>query len=464
MIANMNTSVFALATKLVKIPSPAFRPRWTVSCAALFTLTAAMVLTGCVEHTPPDLAQHLTPHWQHQMNADPLPAPDLYLWWRSFHAPDLDALIDASLQQNLTLAAAAEHIRAARIMAGDEPHKFLPDLHFATDDLPAPSATSSYFRAGLQSTWELGLFGKKAASAQISSGELGGVVAQAQMARVALVAEVVQTWIKLRTAQQQIILLDQMLGHTTLQINLTEVRVKLGLSAQSALAALQTLQSRQMLLRQEKQADVELALEQLALLQGRQAGDPALAIPTTQPVVADLPVASLPADLIRIRPDIQQAAATVIEAAGQLGVAKAQRYPSISIAGSFMYSLQVLGKFRFSNANVHGVGSIGPEIDIPLFDWGQRKAKADAQEAELQAAVYAYRQTVLEAVHEVESAIAVLNAQQQRTLEQHKIITAAQHSLSAQQSLQQLGLVSPLEMLSDQQAVLQAQLELSGDA
>ena len=462
MIASMSLSPFQRITPWVKIPSLVTVRRCVHTRVAHVCLAAVgVLLTACVNHTPPNLAQPLPAQWQHPLAATLLPAPDLHLWWKAFNAPDLDGLIDQSLQHNLTLAAAREHIQAARILAGSSPHQFLPDLHFATDELPAASSTNSFFRAGLQSSWELGLFGKKDATAQVAQGELSGIEAQAEMARVALVAEVVHDWVTLRTAQQQVILLNQMIEHLQQQIKLTEARVQLGLSPSSALAALQSMQSRQVLVRLDKQAEADLALEQLALLQGSAIGDLQLAQPTVQPVIADLPIQSLPTDLIRIRPDIQQAQATVLQATGELGVATAQRYPSVSIAGSYMYSLQLLGKFNFHANSIHGVGALGPEIDIPLFDWGLRKAKADAQGAELKAAVYAYRQTVLEAVHEVESSIVGMNTQQQRVVQQGKIVSASQQSLSAHQSLQQLGLASTLETAEDQQALLQAQLELT---
>lgn len=449
------------AAKSVNIPLLLIGRRCTSVHVKVSLTLAILLLSGCVNNTPPNLAEHLPAKWQHQASSSSLPAPDLHQWWKAFDAPDLDALIDQSLAQNLTLAAAREHIHAARILAASSPHSFLPDLHFATDELPAASSANSYFRAGLQSSWELGLFGKKDATAQITQGELANVAAQAKMARVALVAELVQTWITLRTAQQQVILINQMINRLQQQVALTQSRVQLGLTAPSALATIQSTLSRQMLLRLEKQAEADLALEQLALLQGRTVTDTALAIPTSQPMVGDLPINSLPADLIRIRPDIQQAEASVLQAAGEFGVARAQRYPSVSIAGSYMYSVQLLGRFNFHNNNVYGVGALGPEIDIPLFDWGQRKAKAEAKGTELKAAVYNYRQTVLEAFHEVESAIVALNAQQQRTRVQLNLLTTTGQSLAAHQTLQQLGLASSLEIGEDQQALLQAQLELS---
>ncbi len=424
-------------------------------------ILSMLSLTACMQSTLPNLAEPLPAKWQHQPLSAQFPAPDLRGWWKAFNAPDLDALVDQSLAQNLTLAAAREHIHAARVLANKNSSNFLPDLHIRTGEVPAPNATSSYVQADIDTTWELGLFGKKTASQQIADGQLADVEAQAQMARVSLVAEVVRAWITLRTAQQQVKLLDQLIQQSHQQYELTTARINLGLSARSAVFAIKTSLAQQSEARQAKQLEIEQALQQLALLQGRSAPDPAWTTATIQPVVGEFSVQTVPADVIRIRPDIQQAQASVLQAAGQFGVARAARYPSISLAGSYVYSLQLIGRFSFHTSTINGIGAIGPIIDIPLFDWGMRKATADARHSELKAAVLGYRQTVLEAVNEVESSLASMNTAKYRIDQQYEVMRSAKQALKARHTLINLGLSSSLEGLDEQQAGLQAEIELS---
>jgi multidrug efflux system outer membrane protein len=420
-------------------------------------------LTACMQDTRPNLAQALPAHWHHQQqDSAELPTPDLRGWWKAFNAPDLDMLVDESLAQNLTLAVSREHITAARIISHKNYSNFLPDLHFRTNDVAAPNATSSYFQADFDSTWELGLFGKKNASQQVVDGQLGDVEAQSQMARVSLVAEVVRTWIQLRTAQQQLKLVDQLILQSKQQYQLTSARINLGLAANAALLGINTSIAQQTQMQQANQLEIEQALQQLALLQGLTAPDPSWSIDTTQPVVGEFSVQTVPTDVIRIRPDIQQAQANVLLAAGQFGLARAARYPSVNISASFIYSLVIIGHFILHSYDDNTVASVGPVIDIPLFDWGLRKSAADARASELRAATLSYRQTILEAVNEVESSLAAVNTTKKRIDQQNLVIKAANETIKTHQTLSNLGLASRLEVLEQQQVTLQSQIELLG--
>jgi multidrug efflux system outer membrane protein len=418
-------------------------------------------LTACMQDTLPNLAQPLPANWQQHQADSVLPAPDLRNWWKAFNAPDLDALVDQSLTQNLSLAAAREHITSARILSKKNYSNFLPDLHFRTGDISSPSATSSYFQASLDTTWELGLFGKKNASQQIADGQFASVEAQSQMARVTLVAEVVRTWVQLRTAQHQVQLLDELLKKSQQQLTLTLTRIHLGLSARSALLTINTMRAKQTEMRQSKQLEIDQALQQLALLQGKTSSEPTWAVLTTQPVIDDFKLQTLPVDVIRIRPDIQQAQANVLQSAGEFGLARAARYPSINLSGSFIYSLLILGQFTLHTFDDNSVAAVGPVIDMPLFDWGLRKAAADSRASELKAATLNYRQTVLEAVSEVESSLAAVNSAKLRIDQQFEVMRLAKQALNVRDALINLGLSSPLEALDEQQTTLQAQIDLS---
>jgi outer membrane protein TolC len=117
---------------------------------------------------------------------------------------------------------------------------------------------------------------------------------------------------------------------------------------------------------------------------------------------------STPADLLRSRPEIRHAEADVLRAAGAAGIAHADRFPSLAIGGSLTWSASLQSH---RNAGDNPVASIGPLIDIPLFDWGMRAAQEDAKRHELQASVLAYRQSVLEGVADVETALGRLQRQ-----------------------------------------------------
>ncbi len=112
------------------------------------------------------------------------------------------------------------------------------------------------------------------------------------------------------------------------------------------------------------------------------------------------------------------------------------------------------------------VPSIGPMLDIPLWDWGARRARVRASERELDAALLGYRKSVVSAVSEVEQALAALVNQQSRiqTLQQSRRIL--EQGQTRQQTLVGLGLSSELELVQSRRASLKAQadLELAQDS
>jgi outer membrane protein TolC len=130
-----------------------------------------------------------------------------------------------------------------------------------------------------------------------------------------------------------------------------------------------------------------------------------LAADAALPAVQALAV--LPADLLRNRPDIQSAEAAVEQAAAEVGVSRAALYPRLTLTGSLLYAYNLTRNHRTTSDSIP---MIGPQIDIPLFDWGRRRAVADGKELALQASIKAYRQAVLNGIAEAESALAAVNS------------------------------------------------------
>ena len=166
----------------------------------------------------------------------------------------------------------------------------------------------------------------------------------------------------------------------------------------------------------------------------------------------------MPADLLRARPDIRAAEAAVLKAAGEQGLAQSDLYPHVSLGASLLYSYNLTQYRRGTADNVPG---IGPVIDIPLFDWGRRRAQADAQQEALQEALMAYRQAVLEGVADTESALAALDQQALRETRLREARTVQQQRAGQRAMLRRLGLASDYEQLADQRTALQADLDIA---
>lgn len=389
----------------------------------------------------------------------PMTEADLRDWWRRFGDAELNVLVDEALANNHTLAQAVASLRQQRFVSGAADASYLPEFSAGARTLQDVSATDSYFHASIDMLWDLGLFGAREAHKRSAEAQLLSAQAQLQAARVALVAEVVHRYLDIRLAQQQRALLAEVAALDTRQLRLAQVRREQRIDGLDAVQQLQLQAGTVANQQAQLKAAQAKAAHGLAALLGRGRPDAAwLQAPAGQP--ANLPqlpesleLSLLPADLLRVRPDIQQAEAEVEQAAAEVGIAQSALYPRLVLGGSLLYAYNIT---RNARSRSDGQPVLGPVIDVPLFDWGRRRAQVHADEQQLQARIHAYRQTVLDSVAEVESSLAALNAQGERL----QALTQSRQSLDVrlrqQQRRQQLGLDSEYGGLADQRLLLLA--------
>jgi multidrug efflux system outer membrane protein len=405
----------------------------------------AWLLSGCVSTPLPVLGIDLPAQWRQAPNAQTSPAssPESRAWWKAFADPRLDALVDQALAANLDIAQAQARLRAARVLNVHAGAPLLPNAHFRTSDPIDPDASASVLFTGFDSVWELGLFGRSEATHRLARADLETAQADVRLAQVSVTAEVAREWIELRVAQQREALLVAIRDSHAMQVEKLQERRKLGLASpqQVAQARAGLAQSESSLM--EPRIAMQAAAQALAVLLGRSEPDPVWLQAGELPRLGAWHVSSVPADLLRVRPDIARDQASILHAAGELGMARADRYPSIAIGGSIVWSTSELEARRTKS---NSIAAVGPIIDIPLFDWGMRKAQADAKGELLQAAALAYRKTVLTAVAEVETA---LGAMEQQRLREHANVQAWQaldEGSTRSRQRRQLGLASALDV------------------
>ena len=428
--------------------------------ALAWIIGVACACAGCVSTPLPDLHVALPPQWQHLAPGatTSAPGPDPDRWWEAFADPRLNAIVDDALAANLDLAQAAARLRAARALHRRADAPLRPNLHFRTSDPVDPDANASYLVAGFDSAWELGLFGRSTAIHRIANADLATAKADLREAQVSVPAEVSREWITLRAAQQRDTLLSRIRDLRAEQARLTGERLRLQLATpqQAAQAQAAVVQAEAAIA--EPREAVAASAQALAVLLGRSEPDPAWLQPGKLPRLGEASVSSAPADLLRTRPDVARDQAAVVRAAGELGIAKADRYPSLAIGGSIVASVSEAERV---NTNPGAIGSFGPIIDIPLFDWGMRRAQAEAKSEILQAAALAYRKTVLTAVAEVETALAALEQQRLRELASTQAWQALSDVADRTQRRHQLNLASGLDRAGSDADRDQAELELA---
>ncbi|WP_266160234.1 TolC family protein [Dyella silvatica] len=436
--------------------------RYSNTRVALLLALSLSVLGGCAVAPLPELKPPLPGAWRNAPAEGVATAAqaDLRGWWQALGDPELDALIARALKDNLDVEQAAERLMMARGLNRHARDAYLPSLRARTNDVINPDTSASYFVFGYDAQWELPLFGAWQSARRVSQGQLNGAQAALRGAEVSLVAEVSRRWIELRSAQQQAHALSAIRDAQREKLRLLQVREQLKLAPPLEVARAQAELARAEAALAEPAQAINSSAQQLAVLVGQSEPDPQWLQPGPQPQLGAWQLTSAPADMLRTRPEIASAEAEVLRAAGQLGLSRSDMYGHIGIGASLQYSINTASTHRVRTGE--GIYSLGPVIDIPLFDWGQRIATAHAKDHELRAAVLAYRQAVLQGVAEAETALGNLEQLRLRELASQQVSQATAQSMAAMRKRNELGLSSNLEMQDNLIEGQRTELDLVG--
>ena len=165
----------------------------------------------------------------------------------------------------------------------------------------------------------------------------------------------------------------------------------------------------------------------------------------------------MPSQLLERRPDIQQAEATLIAANAQIGVARAQFFPNLSISASGGVGGDSLSSiFDTSGKTIYGIGS----LTQPIFEGGKLRGQLQLSEETKQEMVLNYQKTITQALRDVSSALIALKKQRAYREQQELLVAAAEDSVRLARLRYQGGSTGYLEVLTNDSNLYAAQLNL----
>ena len=433
----------------------------------LGTLALAIGLAGCANLMPPtQVDAAVAPQWQ-----APLPhqgtVTQLAQWWQQQGDPLLVELIDAAQTVSPSVAQALARVDAARATRAAANASLLPSLdgaYTASRGVTQPNVPLATTQTlGLQAAWELDLVGANRAVSRAADAQVQGVQAQWHDARVSVAAEVASTYYSLGTCTNLLTLARQNLASRQETARLAELSAQAGFTT-AATAALARASAADASSQATQQAtSCELNVKALVALTGWPEQDlkKKLALAHAAPgqsapfLIANVPaIPDVPAQALTQRPDVFAAERDVVVASAQVGSAKAQRYPRLSLNGS-------IGTLRSSSQGSTSsldTWSFGPlALTLPLFDGGQRAADVVAAQANYTQAVSVYRGKVRQAVREVEDALVKLQSAHDRRSDAEVAASGFAQSLQATQARYSQGLASLVELEDARRSALAAQ-------
>lgn len=433
----------------------------------LLGFTAALLGACAAPSLPPDSAAPPAQYINAQSTA---PLTITTQWWRGYHDPLLDRLVQRAMDDNLDVQITLARIDAARALRQVSASAGSPNL-----DLGASAArqrTSAYqtgfsdavidepLSLGVGASWELDLFGRIREGVRAADAEMVASEEQARAVRVALVGDVVQAYAQARGLEQRLAIVRQSAQSQAETSQLSEQLYAAGSSPQAdvlrARAQADSTAARVPALQLEWQRAVHQLSVLLAMpsaeLYGQMQQSP---VSVREVAVQD---AGTPADLLRQRPDVKAAEARVIAAYARVGVAKAELMPRLSLSAAIGSLINGMSAANLASSTFW---LAGVNASAPLFDGGRRKAQVALRDAEAREALLAYRRTVLVAVAQVESALA---AAQRNAERQVLLARSAEQAGSALEQIRrswQAGEAPLLDVLEAQRSQLSAQSALA---
>ena len=319
----------------------------------------------------------------------------------------------------------------------------------------APLTTLS---AGLQSRWEIDLFGRLRADRDAASQREIGADAKWHEARVAIAAEAANAYFAERACRQQLDVAESDTRSRSETARLTGLSARAGFTApaDAALARAGASDSSARLTQQratcavQRKALVQLTgIDELALEQKL-----AAAAPVQRALPAIHSIASVPAQMLAQRPDVFAAEQAVAAASADVGSAEAERYPKLTLSGNIS-RLQIRASGFRESFNSWNIGPL--TLSVPLLDGGARVANVDAAKARYAESASLYRANVRQAVREVEEALVNLDATAARTGDADSAVQGYQASFNATQARYDSGLASLFELEDSRRTLFAAQ-------
>jgi len=439
-----------------------------IASRSLLPMALSLGLAGCGLMRPPATVEApFPPQW----NA-PLPhggsLASLADWWRQLDDPLLVELIAAAENASPNLASAAARVaeaRSTRVQAGAALLPSLDGTASASRASPGSSVSGSStstaplttLQAGLQSKWEIDLFGRLRADRDSAQQKLDSATAKWHDARVAVAAETANAYFAERACRQQLRVSESDARSRSETSRLTDLSAGAGFTApaDAALARASASDASGRLTQQRALC----AVQRKALVALSGIDEPTLAqklaVSHTQRALMVMgSIESVPARALSQRPDVYAAELAVASASADVGSAEAERYPKLTISGSIGRMQVRSGGFR----EAFDTWSVGPiSLTVPLLDGGARKANTDAAKARYTEAVSLYRANVRQAVREVEEALVNLDATDARSTDADSAVKNYQASFDATQARYSSGLASLFELEDSRRTLFAAQ-------
>lgn len=385
-------------------------------------------------------------------------------WWNRFNDPILNALIKRAVENNFDVAAAQQRIEAARQTVRGAKAGYYPTLDITAgwnrertsgtmQAAHGHSETMSYFDLGLSMNWELDVFGRVTAQVRADKASYQATVAEYDATLISLCSNLAKAYFRLRLDQAEMDIAERNIANAEELLKIAQTRYDVGL-----VPAVDVVQARMVVTRTRStmpslRADATTAVNQIALLLGEYP-DKLVNLDEFFPLPQVPPPGDVgsPEALLRRRPDIVEAEKQLAAAAAQVGIAKKDFLPTLSVSAN-------IGTEAHNLKDLFGSGSlyytIMPTLSWNIFDGMARNARVAAAKADMEAQIAEYNLTVMTAVQEVNNAMAQWQSVTESEVYSEMLLRDARRELELQIDRYKQGLCDFTDVADAQTSVLE---------
>jgi len=385
-------------------------------------------------------------------------------WWELFDDPVIDTLIKIGLKENKDVLIASSRIEQAKAQLGYTKASMGPSIGYQAgaargnvfQGLPSENAQNVFTGFGTLA-WELDFWGKfrrgnEAARADLAATEFGQRTIQ-----IGLISQVVGTYYLLLDYQMREYISRETLKLREKSQGIIQARYDEGIVPEIDLNQAQiqrAIAASAIPFYQRQVAQTENAL---SILLGRNPGPITVGVNLNeQHLPPDIPI-GLPSMLMERRPDVIQAEHLLHAQTARVGVAVAQRFPSISLTG-----LLGVASTDISSLTANGAAfNAGASLMGPLFEFGKNKKRVEIERKKTEQVLYEYERTVITAFKEVEDALVEISTLKEEKEARQEHVTAAKNAQNLSAERYDKGVTSYLELIESQRQAFEAQLNLS---
>jgi multidrug efflux system outer membrane protein len=387
-------------------------------------------------------------------------------WSAVYQEPELQELIRKALANNYDVRIAAQRILEQQAQVRITRSQQFPTVSIGGTGIGAALPSSLDKQIGsplvdgsfsLSAAWTPDFWGLYRRQTEAARAQLLAQTWAQRAVRLTLVQQVATAYFQLRALDRELEITQQTIKTRQNSLELTKT-----LESGGSVPLSDVRQAEQLLYTATSQVpQLEQQIQQsenaLNVLLGQNPGPIAHTDPNAlTPPPQDVPT-GLPSQLLERRPDIQQAEATLIAANAQIGVARAQFFPNLSISASGGVGGDSLSTiFDTAGKTIYGIGS----LTQPIFAGGKLRGQLELSEQTKQEMVLGYQKTITQAFRDVSDALIALNKQRAYREQQEKLVAAAQDAVRLARVRYQGGSTGYLEVLTNDSNLFAAQLNL----